>query len=245
MKTIQPGLSIVPIVRATSNLPVSEVLGTGFFAGKGKDIYIVTAKHVFQNNPLNENEKYAYAISRGTGVQVWSIKTVTGAEDYDIAICEIEYVPEAVPLSFSTQQPALNDDVFCYEYSSTRFERKPLGGMHISFEPLAHKGNIMRYFDSTFPESRPTPSLLTSFPALQGASGAPVIAGSKNKQLFVAGMIVANKETHLLPAQIVKVQDGSEFTEQISYFLPLGKAINSSLLVPILNGLNIDLDMVD
>lgn len=245
MKMLQPGLSIVPIVRVTPDMPVSEVLGTGFFVGKGKKSFIITAKHVFQTQAKNEKDKYAYVIARGTQIEIWPIKTITAAEGYDIAVCEIEHMPEAVPLSFSMQLPALNDDVFCYEYSSTRFERKPLGGWHVSFEPLAHKGNIMRYYESTYPESHLTPSFLTSFPALQGASGAPVIASTKDKQLFVAGMIVANKETHLLPAQIVEVQDGSEFTEKISYFLPLGKAINASLLVSFLQGLNIDLDMVE
>jgi hypothetical protein len=245
MKTLQPELSIVPIVRATSSLPISEVLGTGFFIGKDKRIALVTAKHVFGNNPLNDKERYAYVIKKDKGVQVWAIKKAVGNEKYDVAVCEIEPIPDAIPLSFSTQQPALNDDVFCYEYSNTRFERKPLGGMHISFEPLSHKGNIMRYFDSTFPESRPTPSFVTSFPALQGASGAPVMASTTNKQIFVAGMMVANKESRLLPAQIVKVQDGNEFTEEISYFLPMGKAINATLLVTILKDLNLDIDIVE
>jgi hypothetical protein len=46
-------------------------------------------------------------------------------------------------------------------------------------------------------------------------------------------------------AQIVKVQDGNELTEEISSFLPMGKAINATLLVKILQDLNIDMDMVE
>ena len=245
MKTIQPEFSIVPIVRAKPDLPVSEVLGTGFFVGNENRVALVTAKHVFAINPLGESEKYAYAIRKEKGIEVWAIRMVVAETDYDIAVCEIETIPQAVPLSFSGAQPALNDDVFCYEYSTTRFGRKPSGGMHISFEPLSHKGNIMRYFDSTFPESRPTPSFLTSFPALQGASGAPVMAGTKNKQLYVAGMMVANKESRLLPAQIVKIQDGNEFIEEVSYFLPTGKAINATVLIDCLKDMDVDIDIAD
>ena len=71
------------------------------------------------------------------------------------------------------------------------------------------------------------------------------MAGTTNKHIYVAGMIVANKESRLLPAQIVKIQDGNQFTEEISYFLPMGKAINASLLVTLLKDQNLELDIVE
>jgi len=58
---------------------------------------------------------------------------------------------------------------------------------------------------------------------LQGASGAPVIRGDNFE---VCGVIVANIERHLLPAQTIKVDIGDEQIEEINYFLPMGKAID-------------------
>lgn len=245
MKSIQPTYSIVPIVRSAPEKPITEVLGTGFIVGTKEKLFIVTARHVFDSNPLSEGEKYAYTFRGEKRVTVWLIPKIYGSESYDIAFFEVEKESEAVPLSFSKQEPAFNDDVFCYEYSTSRIEKTPAGGTHVSFEPLAHKGNVMRYYDSTFPESKPTPSFLTSFPALQGASGAPVMAGTKQKHIYVAGMIVANQETYLLPAQTVKIQDGENYKEETSYFLPLGKALQASVITEFLESMNVEIEFVD
>jgi hypothetical protein len=48
---------------------------------------------------------------------------------------------------------------------------------------------------------------------------------TSKKSIAVFGMIVANVERHLLPAQIVQIQEGDSFTEKASYFLPYGKAL--------------------
>ena len=129
---------------------------------------------------------------------------------------------------------------FRYEYSSTRIEQTPAGGTHVSFEPYAHKGNIVRFFDSTFPEKIPTPSILTSFPALQGASGAPILTATLSKKSFsVVGMTVANLERHLLPAQVVQIHDGDTYQESTTYYLPFGKALARSIVAKCLEGMNI------
>jgi hypothetical protein len=245
MNTLAPNKSIVPIVKVSVDDPIQEILGTGSFIGVGKKVFILTAKHIFEGVERQENDKFAFVLNDGKGIGVWAIRKITACLGYDIAICEIEYVDGIVPLQFSKQQASLNADVFCYEYSSTRIEAKKTGGKHVSFEPLAHKGNIMRYFDSEFPEKIKTPSFNTSFPALQGASGAPVISATNNKNFFIAGILVANQETHLLPAQVVEIVDGPEYLEQTSYFLPMGKAINASLISQVVEQYNVEFEYVE
>jgi len=218
MDTFEPNRSIVPIVVASKGDPVQEILGTGCFIGTGEKLHILTAKHIFELSNRDEESKYAFVLNTEKGIGIWAISKIVATKDYDIAICEIPDIEDAVPLQFSTQQPALNSDVVCFEHSRTSIEKKSGGGKHVSFEPLAHKGNIMRYFESEFPEKVKTPCFNTSFPALQGASGAPVIAKTKNKNFYIASMIVANQETHLLPAQIVEIVDGNNYIEKTSYF---------------------------
>lgn len=245
MDTFEPNKSIVPIVVASKEDPVQEILGTGCFIGTGEKLYILTAKHIFESSSRDEESKFAFVLNIGSGTGIWAISKIVGVEDYDIAICEISYIEEAIPLQFSTQQPALNSDAICFEYSRTSIERKPGGGKHVSFDPLAHKGNIMRYFESEYPEKVKTPCFNTSFPALQGASGAPVIATSKNKNFYIAGMIVANQETHLMPAQVVEIVDGNDYIEETKYFLPMGKGINSSLIIQAIKGLGVEIEYVE
>jgi len=48
----------------------------------------------------------------------------------------------------------------------------------------------------------------------------------------VVGMIVANHERHLLPAQVVRVE---EEPKEVRYFLPLGLAIGVEALTEVLD----------
>jgi len=243
---LKPDRAVVPIVRYAPSKPISELLGTGFFVGNGDVLHLVTAKHVFEGSPLNEDEKYAFVFNDGKGIAIIAISEIRVAADFDVAVCNFEksLTPLAVSLPIARADPPLNHDVFSYEYSSTRIE-KTNTGFHVSFEPHAHKGNIVRSYVSKFPEKTATASLLTSYPALQGASGAPVIYGSQSKKQFaVSGMLVANSERHLLPAQVVRIDDGPEHKETTSYFLPYGKAVSWSVLAECLSGMAVPFQQV-
>jgi len=160
---------------------------------------------------------------------------------FDIAACPIGELPRVVPLQFSAEEPALNDDIFTFKYSSTRFEKNPTTGKtNISFEPYSHKGNIVRSYNSLYPESIPTPSFLTSFPALQGASGAPVLFSSTGKNICITGMLIANIERHLLPAQVVRIEDEKGFVEETKYFLPFGKALQAKVIAQFLQDVGVE-----
>lgn len=247
---LAPGRAIVPIVAYSAGKPIKTILGTGFFVGKGSVSHLVTAKHVIAAGaPVNGDDGYAFVFAGAEAIGILPILKIWAAEHYDIAVCEIavDQLQEqgAVPLPLARENPSLNDDVLSYEYSSSRIEVGATN-THVSFEPYAHKGNIVRYFESTFPEGRATPSFLTSFPALRGASGAPILAASPNRKSFaVAGMTIANVERHLMPAQIVRGEDEKGGYEETSYFLPYGMAIALSPLVKCLEGMKIPFDYSD
>lgn len=87
--------------------------------------------------------------------------------------------------------------------------------------------------------------MLTSYPALQGVSGAPAIAKVlERKQFVVAGVLVASSGRHLLPAQVVTIEDGSSYRESTSYFLPYGKAVSWSVITHCLEGMNIPFEQI-
>ena len=236
-----PGLSIVPIIKRTPDLLVKAQLGTGFFVGNQASLHLITAKHVFTGNPIEGPESYSIVFNNGGTTMVSPIQTVIAAAGFDLAVCTLarEHVPGAVPLDIADANPPLSNDILTYEYSSTRIE-KTATGTHVAFEPYTHKGNVVRIYDSTFPEALPTPSFLTSFPALQGASGAPLIdMDREKKRLAVVGMLVANFERHLIPAQVVTIEDGPSYKETTSYYMPFGKALSWSVIRKCLTELGI------
>ena len=241
-----PGLAILPVVRASRAVPVIEVLGTGFFVGIGTQRRFVTAKHVIVKNPLvGSDESYAVVYRQGDDTKVVRIDDIALSSDYDVAAGNVSrsLMRGTVPLKIALENPALNDDIFCYEYSSTRIETI-MGNTHVAFEPYFHKGNTVRFLDDDR-ERGNVPSFLTSFPALQGASGAPVMGATKTRKLAVVGMMVGNVERHLMPAQIVEIRDGDKYSDSTSYFLPYGQAISHAPLGRALESLKIQFEYAD
>ncbi len=242
MKTLHPTKAIVPIFRGSGDGQdmLSALLGTAFFVGSKEELHLVTARHVFESNPIEEHEHYVFLIREEVGgkekIAIREIRKVIASEDLDIATCPISPNEFAEPLQFSGHDPGLNEDVWSFEYSRTRMEQRQAQGKHISIEPLTHKGNVMRFYTSDFPEVMPTPSMELSYPALQGASGAPVMMATKAKQIAVCGMLVQNIEQELLPAQILTIVDGDRSLEETKYFLPHAKAIHGSVVAEFLKG---------
>jgi hypothetical protein len=81
----------------------------------------------------------------------------------------------------------------------------------------------------------------TSFPALQGASGAPIL---RARDFAVVGMLVANHERHLLPAQVVRIETNNEALEETRYLLPVGKAIEAHFVLEVLDQMGISVTPV-
>jgi hypothetical protein len=231
--------AIVPILRLSSSGSVLELLGTGFFAAKHP--YVVTAKHVFEDYPLKDNESFAMAYQDENGdVKFRVIKNYQTSPHFDIAVFAAGSIPNAIRLFISKDSIPENQDVLTCAFSTTRIE--VINDKRVvKFQPYTHKGNVLSHYVSDFPEKIPTPVMDVSFPALQGASGAPII---RESDFAVVGMIVANHEMHLMPAQIVKIES-DKIVEETKYFLPLGKAIEGKLILEFLVSRNEDISIVE
>jgi hypothetical protein len=147
---------------------------------------------------------------------------------YDIALGRVEPIQDAAPLILATKHPHGNADIICMEYSGISSRRLPSGETEMGLTHYFHKGHVVSRYVSDYPETVPTHCFDVSFAALKGASGAPVIVEQSGQ---VAGMIVANVERHLLPAQVERIESEDGVVEETRYLLPNGKAIGWQHLV--------------
>jgi V8-like Glu-specific endopeptidase len=199
----EPLKAIFPIVAMNQQGPYS-FLGTGFFLKK--DGTFLTAKHVFADNPPGEGEYYGIVFTP-EGNSVHNVSKVRFSENFDIALgqAEIEKIVDNIEhLELAEKNAPLNQDILTLEFSATRTVTAE-ASREIQLIPSHRKGYVIRYYTSDYPEAVPTEVLDLSFPALKGASGAPVI---DEKDGRVIGLIVANVERHLLPAQIERIDNG-------------------------------------
>jgi len=238
MHELIPSKAIGAIIRHDLEKGPVELLGTGFVVGNPPTL--ITAKHVFDKE-LSGKEcfgvSFAYEI-QDQKINIYNFSKIQKSENYDIAACYFKGYENYPSLKVVAEIPRLNVPIVSYEYSWSDLKPTESGNKKIVFNSYFHKGHIMCSYNSSFPEKIATPVFDTSFPALQGASGAPVI----NEENFdVLGMLVANHERHLIPAQTVRVKDGEENFEEIKYFLPLGKAIQGGVIVEFLNSIGINM----
>jgi hypothetical protein len=223
-----PLRAIFPIIKSYKDnaySPLYSFIGTGFFiSGNGE---FLTAKHVFESNPLSEGQHYKI-INISGGIKPFPVSEITLSEKYDIAIGKLKDMPESIcPLEISNENQPMNLDILTVEFSATRSKKMENGQIALELRPSFRKGNVISYYQSDFPEALQTWSLELSFPALKGASGAPVVI---ERNGLVVGMIVQNIEKELLPAHTEKIvsEYNGNIKEEVEtkYFMPNGKAIS-------------------
>lgn len=92
-----------------------------------------------------------------------------------------------------------------------------------SVAPLLRKGHVVQAQVGLHPSFPSVRMLELSYPALKGASGSPVLNESGAE---VLGVVVANRERELMPAQILTAvkEDGTSI-EEVRYFLPNALAV--------------------
>jgi Trypsin-like peptidase domain len=237
--SIEPTRSILPILKLSPDNRVISVVGTGFVVGD--PAVLITAKHLFEGETLPEETAFGALYGPSNDLKITTFRRIRRRPDHDIAAVYMQDVPWFQSLQISNQEVPCNQDVLTYEFSSTRIETLSTGERHVALTPFTHKGNVLRHYKSTFPESHPTPSLDTSFPALQGARGAPVL---RARDFTVIGMLVANHERHLLPAQVVRIETNNEAVEETRYFLPVGKALEGHFVLEVLDQMGISVTLV-
>ena len=222
---ISPSEFVVPLFGLTKKEDKWIFLGTGFFFGKPP--YLATADHVLGD------------MYRKIGVHIiekqefYSASFVARKSDVDLAILKIEkYAPPFSCRLAKDEDISFTQAIYSYEYGTTQ----PLGEATI-LSPATRMGNVTRTrnLQDIYGEAGDT-MLELSFPALRGASGAPVVR--IDDEVILWGIIVANASYHLLPAQVEKVVEGDSTVEEIKYLLPQALAVNVKHLSKFLEEMN-------
>jgi len=223
----EPLKAIFPIISVGTASPPYSFLGTGFFIGTGGTF--MTAKHVLGDAPAPGGGTRLAAVDTRTGCAIHVIESTWMSPEYDVALGKVVGWPDPQVLELSDCDPTLNTDLITLEFSQTSLRRLPDGDLALDLVPSCRKGHEVRQNVSANLNLTPEPThvLELSFPALRGASGAPVMAELRHPQPgAVLGLLIANVERHLLPAQIERIEEQTGFAEERRYFLPLGLAIS-------------------
>ena len=212
---MNPTETIIPIFGIHEPSGIKAFLGTGAFIDEPS--LVVTANHVVRdwNGPF--------------GIVKLPVETrhpmranlVAKNQDSDLALLEVpEYSPEQALELAQDDEIKSNKTVVCLEYSTTRSRD---GVIYLA--PATRMGNVTRKVDLRERYGQAGEDALElSFPALKGASGAPVIS-STNGRLW--GIIIANVSYHLLPTQVVTVLDErNQILEETQFMLPQGLAVH-------------------
>lgn len=213
---MRPIDQVVPVIATNDSGGIQHFLGTGCFVLPGP--VLVTAEHVIRD------WSGALAIGHMDHLdRYFPAQVVKRDRRTDLAVLSVDgYVPPA-PITVGRPQDVIpNRQVACFEYGTTT-----QGGGRIVLSPATRLGNVTRQIDlSDLYGDAGKGALELSFPALRGASGAPVLS-NQNYELW--GIVIANAEYHMLPVQIESVilSDRGE-REERKYMLPQGIAVNVS-----------------
>lgn len=212
---MNPQSCIVPILATDDAGNVKHFLGTGSFVQH--EHLLLTADHVVRDWP----GPLAIVVLPHDLSVLFPATVMYRDRSHDIALLFVPRYKAPQPLPIVTQHHP-NQFIVSLEYGTTK-----VAGRHIRFAPATRIGNITRAINvQDILGLAGDEALELSFPALKGASGAPVMS---NDQTFALhGMVVANVSYHLLPAQIESVIDnGAKTEEHVSYMLPQALAVNS------------------
>lgn len=178
----------------------SVYLGTAFFVS-GKLPRLISAAH---NLPRNDQQHLILFISFGDGLR-YEARIEHVDSGADLAILSTDFIPIASLILADPSELAMFDDVAALEYSETRSQlMEAESGLRAT--PSARIGCITRFVPRQEVEcvvSSPSDDmLLLSFPAMPGASGAPVV---RRNDCHVVGVIVQSWSLDATPAKVEEV----------------------------------------
>ncbi|MDX2299440.1 MAG: serine protease [Xanthomonadaceae bacterium] len=210
---MDPAQVIVPIFGRAKNGDIAQFLGTGFFVGL--EGLLMTADHVVRD----WDGGLAIVCMRDLSL-AYEADIVESDRAHDIALLRVETFRPPTVLELDFDSPIRpNIQVMTFEYGTTTVERGK-----IVLSPATRMGNVTRLRDMSLLGPAGANALEVSFPALRGASGAPIMRADTYR---VWGVIVANVSSHLLPAQIESVLDEkNNIYEETRFMLPQAAAVN-------------------
>jgi hypothetical protein len=199
-------------------------LGTAFYFEHGGRTLAATAAHCI---PKDDNSRLCTV---GDVLPLRLRFVSIGVLDSSLDLCLLVPAdpPASVQLVLAGERLVeVTEPAYCYEYSTTSFKD---GSWHIN--PASRVGNFVRLVQMEDRYGSAGKDMLEmSFPAIKGASGAPVIQ-IRDGQAIVVGVVVANAEHHLLPAHIETVlSNNNNLVEERKYFLPQALAVHVLHLV--------------
>ena len=197
-------------------------LGSAFFFTHAGRVFAATAAHCV---PSIEGE---YQVVAQDTPYVADVAVVDRALDLCVFIPRSHPQTISMVLNQAREVPS-NLPLYAYEFSATQVVN---GQFRMS--PATRVGNCVRLIDQEQFGAGGRRMLELSFPALKGASGCPVVllVGTK---MIACGVIVANAQRHLLPAQVETILDEkNDLLEERKYFLPQALAVNAEHLVDLI-----------
>ena len=215
---MRPASAVVPLLAIGESKGIQRFLGTASFVGAPNRL--LTAEHVVRG----WNGEFGIVIYPDISTVHHAILLRTDPER-DLALLETKDFAAELKLELAQSDSInFNTQVVCFEYGTTRES-----GRQINLSPATRLGNVTRFLDETKLYGAAGKDMLElSFPALRGASGAPVLSNGNFK---LWGVIKANLNYELLPAQVESVVDESgKVEEEIKFYLPQGLAVNVSVV---------------
>ena len=198
-------------------------LGTGAIIGDGT--VVLTAEHVVRGCA----GQLALALILDNGVRSFPLTILESDQDRDLALLRIQGFKASDPLRIAFgSKVSYNSDLVALEYAQTVKEN---GAFLLN--PAMRRGHKTRVVRAEkLGAIAGLDALELSFPALQGASGAPVMFEStpfisEELKWGVVGVLVANVAYHAIPAQVITlVAENDSYIEERQYMLPQGLAVD-------------------
>jgi len=214
-QTIKIDDNVFALFSAKSDEKLVGFLGTAW--AEATHGVCITCAHVLPD------EFDQLVIVRGIGGRQ-AVSLIAKDNERDLALLRPSTALPRSPWRVSVGDPswATGDLLSCFEFSATqqlpdkRF--KVLTRTHVGNAVSVHRlleGNVL-------PRLASQDAIELSFPALKGASGAPVV---DRFTCEVAGVVAANNEAELAPSSVYEYTDGETYIERVRY-IPSGIAIH-------------------
>lgn len=198
-------------------------LGTGSIIGDGT--VVLTAEHVIRGCA----GQLALALILDNEVRTFLLTILESDQDRDLALLRVHgfKAPDPLRVAFDAKV-SYNSDLVALEYAQTVKEN----GVFL-LNPAMRRGHKTRVVQAEkLGAIAGLDALELSFPALQGASGAPVLFEStpfitEEQKWGIVGVLVANVTYQAIPAQVITlVAEDDSYIEERQYMLPQGLAVD-------------------
>jgi hypothetical protein len=171
-------------------------------------------KHIYAAGVMRNDQAIAYPLA--------NIERDNNGSD--LALASIDLVPKAgFKLSAKAFFPGA--DVFTYGFPLTEKIRLEGGKTAIKFSPRFTAGYITRTFLYASPGNRPNHTYELSFPALQGLSGAPLLAFGPS----IIGVVYGNIDAYTIVEESSQDPKSGEIRPETRRIISFGLAFHTDV----------------